>query len=433
MQNQELNLTSADVFEQAVQQRIATSKESLSVFVVDMSDVNRLFARSGPSASSLFLNGIAKMLLRVCREGDTVSRIGDCMFGIILDNVGSPVLQQLAAEKIVRLYKAAVSEMDASCTPGIGIGIAAYPESADSAVDLLHNARIALESACSKGDPYQVYSPERHAVLATKWALQDDFVEAIENGSLELVYQPKISISTGRPLGAEALLRWTHKEQGAVPPSVFVPIACDIGMIDKLTNFVLTTALRDTSEWPDIGERCSVSVNIEAEMLEYPDIAGVIASNIAIWGNENVDLILEITELALVADSKSDFERLNKLRSLGIGISIDDFGTGYSSLSYFKNIPADELKVDRSFISNVQNCDRNRNLVATIISLAHRFGLTVVAEGVESAEELQVLEEMKCDAMQGFYYSEPLPHDELCQWLEQFADTTPQRDREEDQ
>jgi EAL domain-containing protein (putative c-di-GMP-specific phosphodiesterase class I)/GGDEF domain-containing protein len=430
MQNQELNLTSADVFEQAVQQRIANAKESLSVFVVDMSDINRLFARSGQSVSTMFLSSIAKMLLRMCREGDTVSRIGDCTFGIVLDNVGSPVLQQLAAEKIVRVYKSVVSEMDASYEPGISIGIAAYPGSADSAVELLHNARIALESACSKGDPYQVSSPETHAVLATKWALQDDFAEAIENGALELVYQPKISISTGRPLGAEALLRWTHKEQGAVPPSVFVPIACDIGMIDKLTNFVLTTALRDTSEWPDIGERCSVSVNLEAQMLEYPDIADVIANNIAIWGNENVDLILEITELALVADSKSDFERLNQLRSLGIGISIDDFGTGYSSLSYFKDIPADELKVDRSFISNVQNCDRNRNLVATIISLAHRFGLTVVAEGVESAEELQVLEEMKCDAMQGFHYSEPLPHDELCRWLEQFSEATRQPDRE---
>ena len=168
-------------------------------------------------------------------------------------------------------------------------------------------------------------------------------------------------------------------------------------------------------------------------MLEYPDIADVIGSNLAIWGNDNVELVLEITELALVADSKSNFERLNRLRSLGIGISIDDFGTGYSSLSYFKDMPADELKVDRSFISDIQNCDRNRNLVATIISLAHRCGLTVVAEGVESAEELQVLEEMKCDAMQGFHYSEPLPHDQLCQWLEQFPRATRQRDREDAQ
>ena len=431
MQNQELNLTSADVFEQAVQQRIANAKESLSVFVVDMSDINRLFARSGHSASTMFLSTIAKMLLRVCREGDTVSRIGDCTFGVILDNVGSPVLQQLAAEKIIRLYKTAVSEMDASYSPGISIGIAAYPDSADSAVELLHNARIALESACSSGDPYQVYSTESHGTLTTKWALQEDFAEAIENSALELVYQPKISISTGRPLGAEALLRWTHDEQGAVAPSVFVPIARDIGMIDKLTNFVLMTALRDTTEWPDTGERCNVSVNLEAQMLEYPDITDVIASNLSIWGNKDVDLILEITEGALVADSKSDFERLNQLRSLGIGISIDDFGTGYSSLSYFKDMPADELKVDRSFISNIQNCDRNRNLVATIVSLAHRFGLTVVAEGVESAEELQVLKEMKCDAMQGFHYSEPLPHDELCQWLEQFACTSRQRDQED--
>ena len=173
MQNQQLNLTSADIFEQTVQQRIAGAEESLSVLVVDMSDINRLFARSGPAASAMFLNSIAKMLLRVCRNGDTVSRIGDCTFGIILDNVGSPILQQLAAEKIIRLYKTMVNEMDAFCKPGINIGIATYPDSADSAVELLHNARIALESACSNGDPYQVYSAESHAVLETKWALQD--------------------------------------------------------------------------------------------------------------------------------------------------------------------------------------------------------------------------------------------------------------------
>jgi EAL domain-containing protein (putative c-di-GMP-specific phosphodiesterase class I) len=359
-----------------------------------------------------------------------VSRIGDCTFGVVLDKVSSPVLQQLAAEKIIRLYEAATREMDASYTLGISIGVAGYPDSAESGAELVHNARVALESACSKGDPYQVYSPESHAALATKWALQDDLAEAIENSAFELVYQPKISIATGRPLGGEALLRWNHKEQGAVPPSIFVPVACDIGMIDQLTDFVLMTALRQASEWPDIGGRHTVSVNLDAQMLENPDIVDVIASKLSIWGDEAVNLILEITERALVVDSKSNFERLNQLRSLGIGISIDDFGTGYSSLSYFKDIPADELKVDRSFISNMHNCDRNRNLVETIISLAHGVGLTVVAEGVESAEELEVLERMKCDAMQGFHCSEPLLHEKFCQWLGQFSQTSRERDRD---
>lgn len=421
MQNQELNLTSVDVFEQAIQQRIDHAKKSLSLLVVDMGDIEKLFARSDQSVSNMFFTRVAKMLLRVCREGDSVSRIGDCTFGVVLDNVSSPVLQQLAAEKIVRLYKAVVSEIDASYTPRISIGVASYPDGADSAVELMNNARIALQVAASSGDPYQIYTPESHAALSTQWALQDDLAEAIENGAFELVYQPKISIATGRPLGAEALLRWHHEEQGDVPPSVFVPVACEIGMIDKLSSFVLMTALGHAKEWPDIGERCTVSVNLEAQMLEYPDIVDVIASSLSIWGDETINLVLEITERALVTDSKSNFERLNKLRSMGIEISIDDFGTGHSSLSYFKDLPADELKVDRSFISDIQGSDRNRNLVETIVSLAHKFGLTVVAEGVETADELDVLEGMKCDAAQGFHWSQPLPHEEFCQWLEQFS------------
>jgi EAL domain-containing protein (putative c-di-GMP-specific phosphodiesterase class I) len=385
-----------------------------------MSGVSKLFARSGREASKMFLRSVAKLLIRVCRDGDKVCRIGDCTFGIVLDGVDSPILQQLAAEKIIRLYKAAISEMDVPFNAGISIGIATYPEHADNAVDLIHNAEIALEGASAAGDPYFIYSPDSLSTMSLKWTLQDDLSTAIENKAFELVYQPKISLATGRPLGAEALLRWNHEDHGSVPPSVFVPLACEIGMINELTSFVLMTALGHASEWPHVGERCSVSVNIEAEMLDDAEFDEVIASSLSIWGDDSVDLIIEITETALVADFKSSFDHLKKLRSMGIGVSVDDFGTGYSSLSYFKNIPATELKVDKSFISNMLHSSRNRSLVETIISLAHGFDLTVVAEGVERAEEARMLADMKCDAVQGFYFSEPLQHAEFCRWLAEY-------------
>jgi len=420
MQHQELNLTEADVFEREVQLRIASTTGSLAVLIVDMNGISKLFARSGREASTTFLRSVAKLLVRVCRDGDKVCRIGDCTFGIVLGSVDSPILLQLAAEKIIRLYEAAISEMDVSFKTDISIGIATYPEHADDAVELIHNAGMALETASAAGDPYFFYSPESDSTMSLKWALQDDLATAIENKAFELVYQPKISIATGRPLGAEALLRWNHEGHGPVPPPVFVALACEIGMISELTNFVLMTALGHASKWPDIGERCSISVNIDAKMLEKAEIGDVVAKGLSIWGDDSVDLTLEITEAALVADSRSDFECLNKLRSMGIGVSVDDFGTGYSSLSHFKDLPATELKVDRSFITDVHNCSKNRSLVETIISLAHGFGLTVVAEGVESAEELETLASMGCDAAQGFYFSEPLPHTEFCRWLSDY-------------
>lgn len=421
MQHQELNLTEADVFEREVQLRIASTTGSLAVLIVDMNGISKLFARSGREASTTFLRSVAKLLVRVCRDGDKVCRIGDCTFGIVLGSVDSPILLQLAAEKIIRLYEAAISEMDVSFKTDISIGIATYPEHADDAGELIHNAGMALETASAAGDPYFFYSPESDSTMSLKWALQDDLATAIENKAFELVYQPKISIATGRPLGAEALLRWNHEGHGAVPPPVFVALACEIGMINELTNFVLMTALGHASKWPDIGERCSISVNIDAKMLEKAEIGDVVANGLSIWGDDSVDLTLEITEAALVADSRSDFECLNKLRSMGIGVSVDDFGTGYSSLSHFKDLPATELKVDRSFITDVHNCSKNRSLVETIISLAHGFGLTVVAEGVESAEELETLASMGCDAAQGFYFSEPLSHTEFCRWLSDYV------------
>jgi len=420
MQHQELNLTEAGVFEREVQLRIADTTESLSVLIVDMSGIGKLFARSGREASTTFLRSVAKLLVRVCKDDDKVCRIGDCTFGVVLGSVDSPILLQLAAEKIIRLYEATISEMDVPFKAGVCIGIATYPEHADNAGELIHNAGMALETASAAGDPYFFYSPDTDSTTSMKWALQDDLATAIENKAFELVYQPKISIATGRPLGAEALLRWNHEDHGPVPPPVFVALACEIGMINELTGFVLMTALGDASEWPDIGERCSISVNIDAQMLENAKIDDVIANSLSIWGDNSVDLTIEITEAALVADSKSDFERLNKIRSMGIGVSVDDFGTGYSSLSHFKNLPATELKVDRSFINDVHNCSKNRSLVEAIIALAHGFGLTVIAEGVECAEELETLASMECDAAQGFYFSEPMPHAEFCQWLSDY-------------
>lgn len=390
---------------------------SLSVLIVNMNDISEIFARSGQEAGATFLRGVAKLLVRVCREKDKVCRIGDSTFAIVLSGVTSSVHQTLAAEKIMRLHDAAIREMDAPFKATLFIGIASYPGDSSDAEDLIHKARIALEAARSNQEPYFIYSSESVETLSTKWGMQEELGAAIANKALELHYQPKISVATGHAIGAEALLRWTNTKGELVSPEVFIPVAIEIGMMDQLTRFVLTTALRQASEWPDVGERRNISVNLEAQSMKDSDISDVISSSLSIWGNENCDLTLEITEGALVEDSPSNFKCLNEIRSMGVGISIDDFGTGYSSLSYFKNIPATELKIDKSFVANMLESDRDRYLVETIIWLAHRFDLTVVAEGVESTEELNLLTELNCDTIQGYLFSKPLPHEEFCRWL----------------
>lgn len=417
MQLQELNITDPAVFEKEAQRRIDEGCDSLSAFIVDMRGVSRLFARSGRETNAAFLSTIAKLLARVCREGDTVCRIGDSTFGVLFADMESRVFQQLAAEKIVRLYDSALREMNVSYQSSVCIGVASYPEHAGNAEKLIHSASLALEAAEAKSEPYLIYSAQTVETMTMKWNLQDDLAEAISAQALEIFYQPQVEASTGHVVGCEALLRWRNGEYGEVPPSVFVPLACELGLIDALTKSALTTALRHAAEWPDVGQKLTVSINLEPQTLMVSDIDQSIADSLSIFGSDAVGLTLEITESALVADSKSNFESLNKLRSLGVGISIDDFGTGFSSLSYFTNIPATELKIDKSFISTMCNSKRAKHLVETIIGIAHRFDLKVVAEGVESDAELELLKQMHCDVVQGYRISKPLSHEKFCHWL----------------
>ena len=256
--------------------------------------------------------------------------------------------------------------------------------------------------------------------MAENWNLQEELVEAINDSALELYYQPQFEIATRRPCGAEALLRWTSKEHGPVSPGVFVPLATEIGLMQELTRFVFTEGIRSASKWPDIGNRLGLAVNLEATSLQHAETLDVLSNALSIWGCDNFDLTVEVTEGTLVTDCDSSFERLSALRSAGIGVSIDDFGTGYSSLSYFRNIPATELKIDQSFTANMLDSERDRRLVETIIWLAHQFGMKVVAEGVQSSSEIKLLTAMKCDVIQGFYFSEALPHDEFCKWLSRY-------------
>jgi EAL domain-containing protein (putative c-di-GMP-specific phosphodiesterase class I)/GGDEF domain-containing protein len=415
-----LNKTGHQALEQEVDRLMRSGDTAFSLFMIDVGDVGKIFVKSGYAASRKVSLEIEKSLQGICRPLDRLCRVGDNTFCLLLSGVHKSGHVILAAEKIGRAHSQAVGRFDPTLGSMLRIGIVSDIEIGEDSGSLIHKASIALESARKSEQSYVVFSQTVALKMAENWHLQEALVQDIDDGALELYYQPKFEIATRRPCGAEALLRWNSKEHGRVTPSVFVPLATEIGLMQELTRFVFTTGIRSAAEWPDTGNRLGLAINLEATSLQHAETVDMLSSALSIWGGENCDLTVEVTEGTLVTDCDSNFERLNALRSAGIGISIDDFGTGYSSLSYFRNIPATELKIDKSFTANMLESDRDRRLVEAIIWLAHQFGMKVVAEGVQHSAEIRLLTALKCDVIQGFYFSEAMPHDEFCKWLSRY-------------
>jgi EAL domain-containing protein (putative c-di-GMP-specific phosphodiesterase class I)/GGDEF domain-containing protein len=415
-----LNKTGHVALEQEINRLIQSGATGFAIFMVDVGDVEKVFVKSGYAASRKVFSEIEKSMQKICRLQDRLFRVGDNTFCLLLSDVQKSGQIILAAEKLGRMHSATVDRFDPLLGSMLRIGIVCDVEAGDDAADLIHRASVALESARKTEQPYEIFSQTMAIKMADNWILQEELAEAIDEGALELYYQPKFEIASRRPCGAEALLRWTSKEHGPVSPAVFVPLATEMGLMHELTRFVFTTGLRNSAEWPNLGHRLGLSVNLEATSLQHAETVDMLANALSIWGGDNCDLTVEVTEGTLVTDCHSNFERLSALRAAGIGVSIDDFGTGYSSLSYFRTIPATELKIDQSFTSNMLQSKRDRSLVQAIIWLAHQFDMKVVAEGVESSSEIKLLTAMKCDVIQGFYFSEALPHDEFCSWLSRY-------------
>ncbi|MGB5512789.1 MAG: GGDEF domain-containing phosphodiesterase, partial [Woeseiaceae bacterium] len=406
--------------EQDIDRLMRSSDTAFSMFMVDVGDVEKVFVKSGYAASRKVFSEIEKSLQNICRQHDRLHRIGDNTFCLLFSGVHKSGQIILAAEKLGRTHSETVDRFDPLLGSMLRIGIVRDMDDGDDAASLIHKASVALESARRTEQPYVVFSQTMAIKMADNWNLQEDLAQAIDDGALELYFQPKFEIATRRPCGAEALLRWNSEKHGPVSPGVFVPLATEIGLMQELTRFVFMTGIRNAAEWPNIGRRLGLAVNLEATSLQHAETVDILSNAVSIWGGDNCDLTVEVTESTLVTDCDSNFERLSALRAAGIGVSIDDFGTGYSSLSYFRTIPATEIKIDQSFTSNMLESKRDRHLVEAIIWLAHQFDMKVVAEGVQNSAQIKLLTALKCDVIQGFYFSEALPHDEFCKWLSRY-------------
>ncbi len=397
-----------DRIDQVVRRGRRTGEHAV-VMIMDLDHFKEINDTLGHHMGDLLLEEVARRLKRALRDSDTVARLGGDEFGVLLPRVDSPQdASRVAQNLLMHLREPFVLEgmrleIDAS------VGLALHPMHGEDNETLQQRADIAMYSAKQSGRGHAIFEPELDRHSPRRLALAGGLRSAINEGQIQLYYQPKADLRTGRIMGAEALARWDHPEFGIVGPAEFVPIAEQTGLITPLTSFVLDAALRQARAWKDAGLELSVAVNLSARSFLDTQLAVEIPRLLARWGVEAELLELEITESMLMTDPARAEATLDRLSQIGLTLSVDDFGTGYSSLANLKRLPVDVIKIDKSFVIEMAVDASDAAIVRSTIELAHNLGLKVVAEGVESEDAWRQLEALGCDFAQGYYLSRPLP------------------------
>jgi EAL domain-containing protein (putative c-di-GMP-specific phosphodiesterase class I) len=354
----------------------------------------------------------------------SVSSIGGDEFGILLTGLDCT---EFTGQIISRIITSITSQIDLhgheihlACSAGISL----YPDDGNSADALLKNASTALyHSKLQNHSHYQFYHEDLNKDSLESLKLENDLRHAIERNELDLYYQPKIDLESGLVNSVEALLRWRHPAMGMIPPDEFIPIAEKTGLITTLGYWVLETACRQIRKWQDAGhEHLTVAVNLSALQFRQGDLLERIHDTLVCTNICAHQLELEITESTIMDDIDAASSTMRELHCSGVRISIDDFGTGYSSLSHLKRFPINTVKIDRSFIRDITTDSDDAAIVSAIIAMAHNMGLRVIAEGVETREQLEHLKTLDCDEVQGFLFSPPIPHEDAGEFVGKSVD-----------
>ncbi|MDH3511316.1 MAG: GGDEF domain-containing phosphodiesterase [Gammaproteobacteria bacterium] len=396
--------------------RDRTSSSALGLIVASVENLDHLKSVFGHGKALPLMTRLAEKLRAMIGTEDTVIRFGDAKFGIVVRELKNEGHLVLAANKILRGIKNSFDISDASLEAQMRIGATASRECSNDPDTILQQAETALLAARLDNKDFLLYEPGQTSRLKSAYGMEKEIEMALEHGEISMFYQPKVAAANRRPVGAEALMRWSCPSRGFVPPDVFIPVADETGQIESLTWFGIKAALRQCKDWSDRWGPLSVAINVTPSLVERGDLPELLNNLKGLWDVPAEQITIEVTENALMRPDES-FAQLSALRETGARVSIDDFGTGYSSLSYFNSIPADELKIDKSFVMKMLDDDGYASIVRTIINLAHDFGLQVTAEGVENRATADALAALDCDYLQGYYFSRPLPQAEFITWL----------------
>jgi diguanylate cyclase (GGDEF)-like protein len=407
-----------DRVQQAIHHLRRLGHGGLALLIMDLDGFKEINDTLGHPIGDGLLQQLADRLQREVRDSDTVARLGGDEFAVLLEHVDQAEAQHMAG-RILHLLDNPFEVAGQSLYVSGSIGMALYPQHAHTPQELSRRADVAMYVAKREKNGVALYDPAQDHYTLQRLAQASDLRSAIGNDHLFLHFQPQIDLHTGRFSGVEALLRWQHPQLGYISPDDFIPVAEQTGLIRHLTYWVLDQSLAHVAAWRHRGLPLgSIAVNLSAYNLQDADLSLEVARLLKKWGVQPWRLVLEITESSMMANPARALATLEKLNDIGVQIAIDDFGTGFSSLSYLKQLPVDKLKIDKSFVMQMNEDDNDAMIVRSTIDLAHNLGLEVVAEGVESEEALALLRILDCDAAQGYHISRPLSAAALEDWLE---------------
>ena len=389
----------------------------VALLIMDLDRFKDVNDTLGHQTGDELLQQVGVRLCAVLRASDTVARMGGDEFAVVLPAAGHTDVALRVAQSLGQALEQPFTLAGHAVSVGSSIGIAMYPEHGTDVKTLLRHADVAMYVAKRGGSGHAVYTWEQDAHDPDRLSMISELRSAIENDELLLHYQPKVSLRTGRCDRVEALVRWQHPLRGLIPPDDFIPLAEQTGLIKPLTHWVIHEALRQCRAWQDSGLDIAVGVNLSMRNLHDPDLVEQISDLLEAGGVGPAALKLEVTESALMTDPQRALDSLARLRAIGVEIAIDDFGTGHASLSYLKQMPVEEIKLDRSFVRDMRTDKNDYTIVRSTIELAHDLGLRVIAEGVEDQETWDLLVKLGCDLAQGYYMSRPLTDFALRAWL----------------
>ena len=401
------------------------SGSMMALLFLDLDRFKTINDTLGHTVGDQLLQGVAERLKGCLREGDTIARLGGDEFTLLLPQIASVDDATSVAQKVIDVLKPSFNFEGRELHITTSIGIALYPSDGKDVQSLLKNADTALYRAKEQGrNNYQLYAPSMNAKAFERLAMEVSMRKALDREEFTIYYQPQVDLQTGAIIGMEALIRWMHPDLGLVYPTEFIPMAEETGLIVPIGEWVLRAACEQNKAWQDEGHApIRMAVNLSCRQFQQEDLADRVERIVKETGLDPQYLELEITESVLMKDADAAVATLNKLKKKGIYISIDDFGTGYSSLGYLKRFPIDVLKIDQSFIRELSAGTEDAAIATAIITVAHTMNLKALAEGVETLEQLELLRALKCDSMQGFVFSRPIPAAEASKILDEERQT----------